>query len=328
MILVFSLCANAHQKSDVIILVNGDQLTGEIKSMEYGILKLSTEYLGSVLIEWKNIDRAYSNYEYEVRDSSGNLIYGQLSQSSSAGELAINTNGSVRQIAILDIAELRPVGGTFKDHLDAKISSGFSYSRASEVLQFSLQPELEYQGKKALTRFSGRTTITDTKEDRTQSNLYSLQREYWTKRPNVVRWYAGSYEDNDAQALDYRVTGGGGFARAFVDNSSSSLRGLVGLQLAKEQDQDRRRTNSVEAVIGARFLTWQFQSPELSLDSDLILYPSLTESGRMRANGDISLNWEIIHDLYWNLSAWWSYDNESTEDTSDYGVTTGLGWKY
>lgn len=320
--------ALGHEKTDTVVLVNGDRLTGEIKGMEYGILSLSTDYLDTVEIEWLHISSVSSRFDYEVRTNTGQRHYGSLSPKGQDGSILVNKQSSHQNLAIAEIVELRPLGDALKDRLDVKISSGLSYNRASEVLQLNVQPYVEYQDAEGITRFSGRTTVTDTEQERTQSNRYSLQREYWTRRPNVVRWFSGTYEDNDAQALDYRLSAGGGFGRAFLDEKSLSLQGYAGLQVVNEHSQNEERNNSIEGVLAGRFSTWQFQTPELSLDTDLALYPGLTEWGRWRADADLSLNWEIVKDLYWDISAWWSYDNDSSEDGSDYGITTGLGWKY
>ena len=39
----------------------------------------------------------------------------------------------------------------------------------------------------------------------------------------------------------------------------------------------------------------------------------------------------MINDLYWDLSAWGSYDNETIDElgnSTDWGVTTGVGWDF
>jgi hypothetical protein len=59
------------------------------------------------------------------------------------------------------------------------------------------------------------------------------------------------------------------------------------------------------------------------------LYPGLTESGRKRGDGDISLSWEVTGDIDLTLSAFGSYDNETNQDGDDYdyGITTGISWE-
>jgi len=52
---VFPGAILAAPKTDVVVLVNGDRITGEIKSLEYNQLKLSTYHMGTLYIEWDKI---------------------------------------------------------------------------------------------------------------------------------------------------------------------------------------------------------------------------------------------------------------------------------
>jgi len=59
--------ANA-AKTDVIVLVNGDSITGEVKSLEFGALKYSTDSMGAVSVEWEEVVsiRSHQSLQIEV----------------------------------------------------------------------------------------------------------------------------------------------------------------------------------------------------------------------------------------------------------------------
>ena len=61
------LQAQARPKTDVVILKNGDRITGEIKGLDLGILTLKTDWMGTVEIEWDNIERVKSSFRYNRR---------------------------------------------------------------------------------------------------------------------------------------------------------------------------------------------------------------------------------------------------------------------
>ena len=71
-------------------------------------------------------------------------------------------------------------------------------------------------------------------------------------------------------------------------------------------------------------------SLELDIDFSFTLYPSLTDSGRVRSDSNLRIRWEMIEDLYWDITAWASTDNKSENDDGnvDYSITTGIGWEY
>ena len=64
---LLSLQALAQRKTDIVTLYNGDRITGEVKALDGGILKLSTDSMGTINIEWQEISTLESKYLYEVR---------------------------------------------------------------------------------------------------------------------------------------------------------------------------------------------------------------------------------------------------------------------
>ena len=71
----------ARPKTDVIILKNGDRITGEIKKMERGRLSLSTDSMRTVSIEWEDVERITSQYYFEIETTVGNKILRQRGHS-------------------------------------------------------------------------------------------------------------------------------------------------------------------------------------------------------------------------------------------------------
>ena len=53
--------AHAADKTDVVTLVNGDRLTGEIKGLEQGKLSFKTDATGTITIEWDKIATLQTN---------------------------------------------------------------------------------------------------------------------------------------------------------------------------------------------------------------------------------------------------------------------------
>ena len=174
-------------------------------------------------------------------------------------------------------------------------------------------------------------TISDTDETSSASSRIRLSRQVWTDRQAVYRALFGGYETNDELGLDYRITFGGGLGRYFLDTNNSTLNAGLGLQALSERSADGRMQESVEAVLFGQFARWRFDTPELDLTLDSQVYPSLTESGRVRADTNMTLRWELVSDFFWNISAWGSYDNSAVDEAAgefDWGLTTGVGWSF
>ncbi len=319
----------AHSKTDVITLVNGNDITGEIKHLLQGKLSFSTDSMGTVQVEWKDVAVVTSEFQYEVRLVNGNRYYGSLAAGNAPGTINVVTEKGEDLVAVLDVVELREIAETFADRINIRLGIGYSYAKAADVGAFSFTSEFGYENERGITDLTGRTSRTDQDGGSVGSNRYSLSRQIWTRREQVIRWFDLSYEDNDELDLDYRFTGGLGLGKAIVDTNRQSLIAFLGIQAAIEESFGSEKFNSVEGVFGGTYALWRYDTPEVELAMDATIYPGITESGRWRGNGNLRLSWELIEDLFWDITAWTTYDNQSQSGSdTDYGVSTGLGWTY
>lgn len=72
---VLALPATA-AKTDVIVLDNGDRITGEIKGMSRGKIDYSTDDAGRLSVEWTKVAQVTSDHAFEVEMSSGRSTMG------------------------------------------------------------------------------------------------------------------------------------------------------------------------------------------------------------------------------------------------------------
>jgi len=327
---IISVPTWAHPKTDVIVLYNGDTITGELKSMFGGIAVLSTEALGTAKVEWKHIARIESKYHYDIRFSSGERHYAGIVDSSVAGQIKLLAEGKKYSYEMLEVVEMRPIESTFLDRLDLYLSAGYSFNKASSVAQTTFNTEISYEDENSVNTFTGRTIITDTNENLTESAKFNISRQVWTDRSKSFRTFYGRIESNDELGLKLRYTGGAGLGRYFIDTQKLRWLGSSGLQvLTEEATEGGKSTDSLEVFFSTEFAIWRFDTPEMDVDVKFNLYPSLTEKGRLRGDTDIRIRWELVEDLFWDITAFGTYDNDTEIGQQvDYGLTTGIGWTY
>ncbi|MEM8562329.1 MAG: DUF481 domain-containing protein [Pseudomonadota bacterium] len=326
---IHCLGAFAKAKTDVVTLYNGDRITGEIKSLDYGILKLSTDAMGTLSIEWQDIASLDSNYYYEIRITDGSRHLGSMEAANQPGRYKVVDLNGEYFFEALQVVSMRPIEKSFLDRLDAYFSAGYSFTRASSVAQSSLNTSINYEDEKSWNTLTGRVSHTDDSQESTSSSRVDLNRSVWTSQVNVFRSSFANYETNDELGLDYRYGVGAGLGRVFSDTFRHRLTGVAGLQVITEENKDSGSDQNLELYLSTRFLAWRLNTPELDVDFSLNLYPSLTESGRVRSGSDLRLRWEIIEDLFFDITAYGSYDNKADSNSGlDYGVTTGVGWEY
>ena len=230
-----------------------------------------------------------------------------------------------------DVVAFEPLEPTFWDRLDITASMGYSFTDSTDIEQFNFDATVEYRTEERSRRLSLYVDRSDT-----GSNDSSTRRgiEYDTIRfrqatPYFTGWQY-SYEDNDALALDYRLLLGATAGREFYPSPFQRLRPFTGIALVREQYSDSGEEN-VEMLLGTLFDWYRFSSPEIDLSSSFVVYPSLTDLGRVRSRVDISLRWELVDDLYWQLSFFDDHDSDPPPESSskgDYGINTGLGWSW
>ncbi len=317
-----------HTKTDIVSLYNGDRITGEIKHLYGGLLQYSTDGMGTVKIEWQEIARVESRYHYEIRTSTGERLFGSIGPGERPGQLRVTDGSDTRDLEWLQVVELRPVEEKWWDRLDVYLSAGYSYTKASDVGEITFNTQVSYEDERTRTALNGRTILTQTDEETTHHNRYDISRWLWQDRAELFRSFSATYEDNDELDLDHRISVGAGLGRYFIDTHRSRLLGLAGLQVITENSSGTDESQDVELFGTADYAMWQFNTPELNLNLQFNLYPSLTDIGRVRSDTDLILKWEIVEDLFLDITAWATTDNQAESNRQvDYGISTGVGWE-
>jgi hypothetical protein len=92
--------------TDVVVLKNGDRVTGEIEQLEYGLVRLSTDDMGTINIEWGAIASIDSKYVFDVQVVGGLRHSGLIGTSDDGSELVIRDEGSGRSVAVADVVRI------------------------------------------------------------------------------------------------------------------------------------------------------------------------------------------------------------------------------
>jgi hypothetical protein len=74
------LCTSASaRRKDVVVMKNGDKLTGDVKRLKNGVLYVETDYSsGSVPIDWMQVESVHSIAGYQVTLSTGQHVAGTI----------------------------------------------------------------------------------------------------------------------------------------------------------------------------------------------------------------------------------------------------------
>ncbi|MBB6095229.1 hypothetical protein HNQ60_004119 [Povalibacter uvarum] len=325
--------AAAREKVDVIYVANGDRITGEIVSLEYGQLSVKTDSLGTISIEWPDVRSVESKQGFILEDLHGGRFYGTLVTDAKTQKLTVAEEGGAPSlINLLDVTRISPGESTFFSRMHGSFSVGFDYTKSSDITTVSGAMDLSYRAPEFAWSLSADVNST---KDPVQGTLDrdSLTYGYQWLRAHK-RFWAGiaALERNEETGIDARFTLGGGIGKYFHQTSRSEISGLMGLALTREwATGEADSQNSLEGLISGSWRIFKFSTPKVSLNANVTLYPSITESGRYRTSSNLTLRREIVTDFYLDLSLYQSYDSDPpdvTAEKDDYGITTSLGYSF
>jgi hypothetical protein len=324
----------AAPKTDIIVFRNGDRLTGEIKGLEKGRLELSTDTAGTVNIEWDKIASVQTTQYLDVETTTGARFFGKVPPGDVAGSMRVIVTGEPegQVLPMVDVVRIAPIdqGGLIK-RLDGYITAGFSYAQANNETDLNFSGGLSSRDEVRQWTLDGQTTINSRSDDRTTS-MYDVT--LANRRFLPERWFAqgfGTVQGNDELGLDIREVLGAGLGRFIVQTGHNEWSAVAGLAGVRENFQSEETRNSLEGVIGTEYSYFWYDTPKRSVDFGLAVFPSLTESGRVRAEAQLESRFEIVKDLFFEVSGYGSYDSEadpSAPSNSDYGVVTSLGYTF
>ena len=366
-----SLCAAqswGHAKTDLITVVNGDQITGAVNAMSAGKLSVSTSYAGTVNIKWREIKQIESRYLYEIRLDDGERIYGRFTTNTTENQLTLRVSGQYRQVDIDDIVEVRSIEEELAGKLDLQLSSTITADPDNKTLVLFASGTYDVRGGR--TNFSARVDDTrNTQDDKTtSSNASSLQisREFWRERGTAqsFRVLNARYDTNDELNIDHRGSLGFGLGRYLINDLGHELGVSAGVQATQEwrgrcddqvtsnsvlavvqsdddeedEDEDKPRKSlercaDAELFLNFKWHLYSFQKRDMDIFVTGATYPSLTDWGRVRGDLNLIINWELFNNFYWTVNLRTEVDNAGDREddsygNSDYTLSTGVSWKY
>jgi len=324
----------AAPKTDVVVFRNGDRLTGEVKGLDRGQLSFKTDAAGTLSIEWERLTSVDSRQVLQVELTSGIRYVGQSVTASGPGKLRVapHDGREAREFDITDVVRMDPIDqGSLLARLDGYLTAGYDYTKANNLQTFTFTGGLSARNERVLRSLDASTTITsqDAVEDSNRYDVTGNNRWLLANR----RFYQGfaGLEGNDELGLDLRTTVGGAYGSYLVQSSRQEWAVLAGLAALREDFATQDTSESLEGLIGTQYSFFRFDDPEANIDASLYVMPSLTESGRVRSEAKLRSRYEIITDLFFEISLYGSYDTDAdaeADSKSDYGVTTSLGYSF
>jgi hypothetical protein len=320
-------------KDDVVLMENGDRIVGEIKKMEFGVLYFKSDLAVDTLkLDWLKVVKLRSIARYEFETQYKDIYIGTISKDDMPpGKLKINLDGgAVMQLGVTEIIAVHEMGRSFLARINLELDAGASYTSANDrktstVNVSALFRRPKYSGSVTFnSQFSSEPGIENT--ERQELQLIGTR---FLKR----KWKAvglGAFLHDNQQDLDLRTTAGGGIERVFYESNRTLFSMIGGLVYTNENyfDTDRSDRNNLEALVGLVLRTYRFRGS--SLNTTILIFPSLSDPGRLRIDSIMYWKWDIGRDLYLKISLLDNYDSSPPPEGINHNssISTTIGWSF
>jgi Protein of unknown function, DUF481 len=321
------------EKTDIVLMENGDRLTGEVKKLELGMLSFKTDHMGTISIEWDKVVGIWAMKKYfRLEREDGFLLYGSIESDTAYQKILVALDTIKIPLYFWEVVRITPIEMTFWERLDGSLDIGYSYTKATTVSQLSLSGEVIYRSyrKQYELDWSAIHTSQDEQANTMRRDVSLLAKRLYQNK-NFFQ-VIGEMQQNSELGLDLRLALGGGVGKNLIQNNQAVLLSGGGLSFNREwTDNYSSSINNLEGFIGTGYNHFIYDHPQLNLDGSMQIYPSITDWGRIRMELDVQLKWEIIKDLYWSLTYYDSYDNRPPGEEiskNDFSIVLSLGYTF
>ena len=330
----------AREKTDVLVMKNGDHLTCEIKGLDEGTLYVKFDYiLGTTSVQWSKVAYLESKQLFVVKTADGSVYTGTLSTAESEEKRPIRievleSNGRQTELPRPEVVKLAQTSDKFWQRFSGDIDSGIIFSKANENTQYTLGADAAYLRERWSANADYTSTLSDSQgatsaATRNQLNLSGMRLMRWNN------WFytgLGSFLQSSEQDIRLQTNVSGGVGRYLTNTNHASVALIGGLAwqgTQYDQSQGPVPTQNVgAALLGAEMKFFRFNKTNLNVRA--LVFPALSEPGRVFSSVNATYYVKITGDLSWNVSFYGNWDNQPPLrfSGSDYGTSSGLSFTF
>jgi putative salt-induced outer membrane protein YdiY len=325
----------AREKSDVIVMKNGDKITCEVKGLSSNTLYISVDYiLNTLSVDWTKVDHIDSKQLFLVKTEDGTVYTGALSTPKTPA-------GRPLQIEILEAPEktvtlerkrvisVNETSSSFWERWNGQLGSGSSYTKGNESAQYNLNSNIGYVAE----RWSAGASYNSNLSSSTGTTV-STRNQVTLDAQRLLRWnnwyYTGlvDFLQSSVQGIQLQNTFAGGVGRNVVNTGSSffTVYGGFGWQrINYQQEILPAQTQQVTVgLLGTELKLFRFDKTSLNINARLL--PAISKPGRVQFNLHTSYYVKLWGKLNWNFTVYGNWDNQPPPGFahSDYGTSSGL----
>jgi putative salt-induced outer membrane protein YdiY len=323
-------------RKDLVIMKNGDRLSGNVKKLENGVLYIETVYLSnSIGLDWLQVESIQSIATYQITLVSGRRLMGTIEKLAHAGpqdkNFVIREPGSEVKISAGDVAGIDQQKSTFLRQLAGSINASYGFTSGNSQSSATIDANASYSTTKWLSVASlSESFNSETGASKTNRSDLQFGTERFLNRDSFMMGIA-DFLHSSQQDLDLRTTLGGGYGRYIVRKGDKGLSWVTGVVYTNERFSElsgQTRDNNVEALIGLKYASYRFNFGQIQ--SQLFVFPGLSDFGRIRMTTNNTLTIALTNKFQFTTTFWDNFDSRPPRlaKKNEMGVSTGIGWSF
>ena len=310
------------QKTDQVLLKNGNTITGEIKNMKFAKLSYDVDGPGTISIKWEHVVKISSDKTFQVTMQNGDVLITRL-------DSVFFDQPSITLDSIIEIVR---INDRFIQRLDGSINLGFNYAKSNSDLQFNFNSSITYRKPKAEFNFRLNSVITDNATD-TMTKKQDVTFDFYRKLENS--FYLNvllGWQQNTELGLENRFILPVVAGKILLNNNHQRLLTGAGLSGNLEQSSGSPDySTSLEGMLIISFKEFKYSTPKISIDARVAIFPGISDWGRLRMSFNVSSKIEIFKDFNVGLNFYDDFDNRPPDGAlskNDFGINFTIGYEF
>ncbi len=234
------------------------------------------------------------------------------------------------RLKIVEIISIHEMGRSILSRVNLSLDAGASFTSANERTQTNFNLSASFRKPKYTgtidisSQFSGEPGTEKTARHELQFTAERFLRKKW----DAV--FLTSFLHDNQQELQLRSTAGGGVLRNIIESNRTRFYAMAGLVYTNENyfDEAQSDRNNAEALGSIGFSTYSFRGS--SFNARVFVFPSLSDPGRVRVDSSFDWEWDMVSDLYLNISFIDNYDSQPPLNGihNNLSISSTVGWSF
>jgi len=313
----------AHAASDVVVLKNGDRITGEIHQIWDGEIEIEPSYANEIFVDIAEVAYFSSDRTFEIELSDHVRFEGRFETDASGAMTLVSERGR-QTIAPLEVEELEELSEDFDWELRSDLSfsasegnsetSDLTWQNYGRIEQGDHRHELDLSLDRA-------TRDGDATQERTRASYqYS-----WFMSD---RWFLSGgvgFERDPVRELDYRILPGAGVGYQFFDDADR----LFEISVSAVGVSEKLGGVTEESGAGRWLARYRRQmlDGDLEFFHDQSVFAYVVGRNNTAIETSTGIRWDVWADIYLNMQFDWDYESNPAAgaENEDRRYIIGLG---